>query len=56
MRAKTGQALFPLRGVILLTEPVSQYRYTILPKTDDNDRAHKNDANTLSWQLANASF
>ena len=21
-----------------------------LPKTDDNDRTHKNDANTLSWQ------
>ena len=27
-----------------------------LPKTDDNDRTHKNDANTLWWHMINASF
>ena len=25
--------------------PLSQYRFINLPKTDDNDRTHKNDAN-----------
>ena len=38
----------PHTGVILPSEPVSQYRCMNLPKTDDNDRAHKNDGNTLS--------
>ena len=33
-------------GVFLPSELLLQYR--CLPKTDDNDRAHKNDANTLS--------
>ena len=27
-----------------------------LPKTDDNDRTHKNDTNTLSCHMVNASF
>ena len=27
-----------------------------LPKTDDNDRAHKNDANTLFLHMVNASL
>ena len=27
-----------------------------LSKTDDNDRTHKNDANTLSWHKVNTSF
>ena len=26
-----------------------------LPKTDDNDRTHKNDSNTLSWHMISAS-
>ena len=36
----------PHVGVFLPSELLSQYRS--LPKTDDNDRTHKNDANTLS--------
>ena len=35
-------------GVLLLNEPVSQYRCMNLPKFDHKDRTHKNDANTLS--------
>ena len=35
-------------GVLLLSEPVSQYICMKLPKTDDNDITHKNNANTLS--------
>ena len=27
-----------------------------LPKTDDNDRTHENDANTALWHMVNASF
>ena len=27
-----------------------------LPKTDDNDGIHKNDANAVSWHMTNASF
>ena len=27
-----------------------------LPKTDDNDSKHKNDANTLTWHMVNASL
>ena len=27
-----------------------------LPKTDDKDRTHENDVNTLSWHIVNASF
>ena len=38
------------------SEPVSQYICMKLPKTDDNDRTHKNDANILSWHMFNASF
>ena len=37
-------------------ELVSQDRSMNLPKTDDNHRTHKNDANTLSRHKANASF
>ena len=25
-------------------------------KTDDNDKTHENDTNTLSWHMVNASF
>ena len=35
-------------GVLLPREPVSQNICMKLLKTDDNDRAHKSDANTLS--------
>ena len=41
-------APIPHAEVLLPSEPVSQYRYINLPKTDDNDRTYKNDANTLS--------
>ena len=27
-----------------------------LPKVDDNDKTHKNDANHMSWHLINSSF
>ena len=27
-----------------------------LPETDDNDKTHKNDANTRSWHMINASL
>ena len=27
-----------------------------LPKTENNDRAYKNDANALSWHMINAFF
>ena len=47
----------PCRGDILC-EPLSQYRCMNLPKTktDDNDRAHTNDDNTLSWHIVDTSF
>ena len=40
----------PMRRCPLLlpSKPVSHYSCKNLPKTDDNDRKHKNDANTLS--------
>ena len=38
------------------SEPLSQYRFMNLPKTDDNHRTYKNDANTLSCHMVNASF
>ena len=34
--------------VLLPSAPVSQYTCMKLPKTDDNGRTHKNDANALS--------
>ena len=34
--------------VLLPSAPVSQYTCMKLPKTDDNGRTHKNDANVLS--------
>ena len=40
--------LYPHAGVSLPNDPASQYRCMNLPKTDDNDRTHKNDTNTLS--------
>ena len=45
-----GGLYFPWRGrgAPFSNEPVSQYKCLHLPKTDDNDRTHKNDANTLS--------
>ena len=27
-----------------------------LPKVDDNDKTHNNDANHMSWHLVNSSF
>ena len=41
-------------GVLLPREPVSQNICMKLLKTDDNDRTHKSDANTLSRQMVNA--
>ena len=38
-------ALSPMQGVLLRNEPVLQHRFMNLPKTDDNDRTHKNDPN-----------
>ena len=38
-------------GVLLPNKPVPKYRYMDLPKTDDNYRTHKNDANILSWHI-----
>ena len=35
-------------GVYLPSKPVSQYICIKLLKTDDNDKTHKNHANTLS--------
>ena len=35
-------------GVLPPSEPVVQYICIKLPKADDNNTAHKNDANTLS--------
>ena len=35
-------------GVFLPSEPESQYIFTKLLNTDDNDRTPKNDANILS--------
>ena len=45
-----------MQGCSCPIEPVSQYRCMNLPKTDDNDRTHENDANALSWHMVNASF
>ena len=38
---------YPRTGVLPPSKPVSQYRCTNLPKTD-NGRTHKNNTNTLS--------
>ena len=46
----------PRAEVLLPSEPVSQYICIKFPKTDDNDRTHKNDANTLSWHMVKAFF
>ena len=52
MREKRGRG----RGAPLPNELVSQYRYVILPKTNDDSRTYENDANALSWHMVNASF
>ena len=44
MREKRGRG----RGAPLPNELVSQYRYVILPKTNDDSRTYENDANALS--------
>ena len=43
-----GRLDCPSRGASLPKKPVSQYRCVSLPKPDDNDRTHENDANALS--------
>ena len=50
MQDRKGAAL-PRGRVLLLSEQVSQYRCMNLPKTNDNDRTHKNYANTLSLDI-----
>ena len=42
------EGLYPRAAVHFPSKPVSQYTYMKLPKTDDNNKTHKNDANTLS--------
>ena len=42
------EGVYPHGGVLLSSEPVPQYMCIKLPKADNNDRAHKNDVNTLS--------
>ena len=46
MRGRSGGALAPMQEVLLLNEPVSQYRFMNLHKTGDNDSTYQNDANT----------
>ena len=43
-------------GMLLPSEPVSQYICKKPRETDDTDRTHKNDSNTLSWYMVIASF
>ena len=43
-------------GVLLPSELVSQYNCKNLPKTDDNDRTHTNDSNTLSCLIYGQCF
>ena len=50
------EKLYTHAGVLLPGEPVSQYICMNLPKTDNNDRTHKYDANTLSWHMVDASL
>ena len=42
------EGVYPHGGVLLSSEPVPLYMCIKLPKADNNDRAHKNDVNTLS--------
>ena len=51
-----GGGIFSYGSAPLPNEPVLQYRFVNLPKTDDNDRTHGNDNNALSWYTVNASF
>ena len=50
------KGVYPYGGVLLSSEPVPQYMCIKLPKADNNDWAHKNDVNTLSWHMVDASF
>ena len=50
-----GGLYFACGGAPLPNELVSQYICVNLPKTDDNDRTHENDANALSSHMVNAS-
>ena len=50
------EGVYPYGGVLLSSEPVPQYMCIKLPKADNNDWAHKNDVNTLSWNMVDASF
>ena len=43
------RGLTPHAEVLFPSGPVSQYICMKLAKTDDNDRAHKNDANILTY-------
>ena len=45
---KSRAFLLPMQGVLLSSDPVSQFRFMNLLKTNDNDRTHKNYANTLA--------
>ena len=47
MQEKKGD-FTPHARVLHPSKAVSQYRCINLPKTDGNDRTHKNDPNTLS--------
>ena len=42
------EGVYPHGGVLLSSEPVPLYMCIKLPKADNNDRAHKNNVNTLS--------
>ena len=43
-------------GAPLRNEVISQYKCVNLPKTDDNNWTHENDANALSWYMVNDFF
>ena len=43
------EELYPHAGVFLLSDPVSQHRCMNLPKIDDNDKPHKNDAMQIPY-------
>ena len=58
---RIGGALIPTppvryAEVVLPSAPVSQYICMKLPKTDNNGRTRKNDANVLSCHIFNAFF
>ena len=56
-KKRMGWALFPNMPVLLSpNELISQYKCVNLPKTDDNNWTHENDANALSWYMVNDFF